>query len=319
MPRGGPGLQWEAVQGVLSGFFVIGVVVGVGYLMAHLGVFTEQTQNMLGKLSFYVAMPVLFVTMMAKEDISAVLSADLAASLVSIAAMILVWVAAARLVWKLPMAETVTGAFASAYVNAGNLGLPIATYVLDSPTRVVPVMLTQLLFLQPVGLALLDLSTGTEVRFTVRAFVGRCLRNPLTIATLVGVLLSVRGIRIPALLEAPLSMIGAMAVPGVLMAFGISLRLGPRPDRGAGPVLALQTTLKLVAMPLVAWAFGHFVMRLDRPDLLAVTVMAGLPTAQNVFVIATTYGRGVVMVRDAIFVSTVLSVLSIFGIAALLS
>ncbi|MPN45836.1 hypothetical protein SDC9_193409 [bioreactor metagenome] len=60
-------------------------------------------------------------------------------------------------------------------------------------------------------------------------------------------------------------------------------------------------------------------MRLDRPDLLAVTVMAGLPTAQNVFVIATTYGRGVVMVRDAIFVSTVLSVLSIFGIAALLS
>lgn len=304
---------------MLSGFFVIAAVVAVGYLLAHLGVFTEQTQNTLGTLSFYVAMPVLFVTMMADEDLGAVLSVDLIASLVSIAAMIVVWVAAARFVWRLPMAETVVGAFASAYVNAGNLGLPIAAYVLGSPARVVPVILTQLLFLQPLGLALLDLSTGTETSFTVRAFVGRYVRNPLTIATLVGVLLSVTGTGIPPLLATPMTMVGAMAVPGVLMAFGISLRRGPRPDRTAGRMLTFQTVLKLVAMPLVAWAFGRFVMHLDRPDLLAVTIMAGLPTAQNVFVVATRYDRGVVMARDAIFVSTLLSVLSIFGIAALLS
>ena len=310
--------MWQ-VLGVLSGFFVIAVVVAVGYLLAHLGVFTEQTQNMLGTLSFYVAMPVLFVTMLAGEDVTALLSVDLVASLVSIAAIIVVWVVAVRFVWRLPMAETVTGAFASAYVNAGNLGLPIATYVLGSPTRVVPVMLTQLLFLQPLGLALLDLSTGSEAHFTVRAFIGRFFRNPLTIATLIGVLLSVTGTSIPPLLAAPLTMVGAMAVPGILMAFGISLRLGPRPDRAAGPMLGFQVLLKLVAMPLVAWVFGRFVMHLDGTHLLAVTVMAGLPTAQNVFVVATTYGRGVVMARDAIFVSTVLSVLSIFGIAALLS
>ncbi|QGF24794.1 AEC family transporter [Raineyella fluvialis] len=307
------------MQGVLSGFFVIGVVVGVGYLMAQLGVFTEQAQNLLGTLSFYVAMPVLFVTLMAGQDVGAVLSVDLVASLVSIGATVLLWVASARLIWRMPLGETVAGSFASAYVNAGNLGLPIATYVLGSPTRAVPVMLTQLLFLQPVGLALLDLSTGTEARFTIRAFVSRFLRNPLTIATLVGVLLSVTGTRIPPLLAAPMSMVGAMAVPGVLMAFGISLCLGPRPDRAGGPMLAWQTGLKLVAMPLVAWAFGRFAMHLGHEDLLAVTVMAGLPTAQNVFVIATRYDTGVVMVRDAIFVTTVLSVLSIFGIAALLS
>ncbi len=307
------------VLGVLSGFFVIGVVVATGFLLAHLGIFTEQTQNMFSRLSFYVAMPVLFVTMLAGEDVSAILSVDLAASLVAVTVVTAMWLASVKWVWKLPLPETITGAFASAYVNAGNLGLPIATYVLDSPTRVVPVMLAQLLFLQPVGLALLDLTTGTDRRFTLRGFVRRYVRNPLTIATLAGVLLSVTGVDIPTLLATPMEMVGSMAVPTVLMAFGISLRLGPKPSRATGPVLAWQTFLKLAVMPLVAWAFGVLVLDLGPADLLAVTIMAGLPTAQNVFVVASQYGRGVVMARDAIFVTTVLSVFSILGIAAVLS
>lgn len=307
------------MQGVLSGFFVIGAVIAAGFLLAHIGIFDEKTQNVLARLSFYVAMPVLFVTMMADEDISAVLSVDLVASLVSIAVITAVWLLSARTVWKLPLPETITGAFASVYVNSGNLGLPIATYVLDSPTRIVPVLLTQLLFLQPIGLALLDLTTGSEAHFTISAFVSRFVRNPLTIATLVGVLLSVFHVHIPALLAAPLHMVGSMAVPTLLMAFGISLRLGPKPDRASGPLLAWQTFLKLVAMPAVAWAFGRFVMGLGHADLLAVTVMAGLPTAQNVFVVASQYGRGVVMVRDAIFVTTIVSLPTIFVIAALLT
>lgn len=307
------------MQGVLAGFFVIGVVVGLGSLLAHLRVLDVQAQHLLSRLSLTVAMPVLFITMLAEEDVSVLLSVDLAASLVAITVTTLLWLASARWVWRLPLPETVTGAFASAYVNAGNLGLPIAAYVLDSPARVVPVMLTQMLFLQPVGLALLDLSTGTEARFTLRAFVRRFIRNPLTIATLIGVLLSVTGLRIPSLLLGPMEMVGAMAVPSVLIAFGISLRLGPRPDRAAGPMLAWQSTLKLVVMPAVAYLFGAYALHLGQADLLAVTVMAGLPTAQNVFVMASRYGRGVVMARDAVFVSTILSLASIFVLAALLA
>lgn len=309
----------EDVSGVLAGFFVIGVVVGIGFFLAHIGLFTEQTQHTLSRLSFYVAMPVLFVTMMAEEDISALLSTDLVASLVSIVTVTLLWLASVRWIWKLSMPETITGAFVVGYVNAGNLGLPIATYVLDTPARVMPVILTQLLFLQPVGLALLDLSTGTSARLSLGAFAHRFVRNPLTIATLLGVLLSVLDVSIPDVVAAPLEMVGGMAVPAVLLAFGISMRLGPRPDRATGPLLAWQTVLKLGVMPLVAWAFGSFVLGLGPADLLAVTVMAGLPTAQNVFVIASRYERGLVMARDAIFVTTLLSIGSILAIAALLA
>ena len=58
---------------------------------------------------------------------------------------------------------------------------------------------------------------------------------------------------------------------------------------------------------------------LDGEALLAVTVLSALPTAQNVFVIATRYDRATLLARDAIFVSTLASVPVIAVVAALLA
>ncbi len=53
--------------------------------------------------------------------------------------------------------------------------------------------------------------------------------------------------------------------------------------------------------------------------MLAVAVVAALPTAQNVFTHAVRYSRGVILARDSIFVSTILSVPVLIVIAALLA
>jgi predicted permease len=50
-----------------------------------------------------------------------------------------------------------------------------------------------------------------------------------------------------------------------------------------------------------------------------VTLFAALPTAQNIFIHAVRYDRPVVLVRDAIFLTTVLSVPTLLLIAALLT
>ena len=57
--------------------------------------------------------------------------------------------------WRTRPAELATGALASSYVNAGNLGVPIAVYVLGDASYVAPVLLFQVLVLAPVGLTVL--------------------------------------------------------------------------------------------------------------------------------------------------------------------
>ena len=68
------------------------------------------------------------------------------------------------------MGETVIGAFGSAYVNAGNLGLPIAAYALGNASLIVPMLLTQMLILQPAGLMALDLATSKVSDLSRRAW-----------------------------------------------------------------------------------------------------------------------------------------------------
>jgi malonate transporter and related proteins len=109
-------------------------------------------------------------------------------------------------------------------------------------------------------------------------------------------------------------------VPSMLLAYGISLRLGPRPGAGEPPSqVGTLVLLKLVIQPIAAYLIGAYAVGLDGRDLLAVTVIAALPTAQNVFTLAMRYERGVILARDTIFVATLLSVPVILGITWLLA
>ena len=312
------------MQGVLAGFVTIGAVIGLGMLLAHIRILDEASQRMLIRLAFFVASPALMITVLGEADISRLFSATLVASVSSVFVTASAYLLMARLVWRRTAGETVIGTFASAYVNAGNLGLPIAAYVLGDASLIAPMLLTQLLVLQPVGLALLDLLTSRGRAFTtgrqqVLRILSRIVRNPLTIGSLLGLLLSISGLRLPAVIADPLHLVGGMAVPAMLLAYGVSLRLGPLPGAGEPPVqVATIVALKLLLQPACAYVAARL-LGLEGLDVLAATVIAALPTAQNVFTHAVRYNTGVILARDSIFISTLASVPVLIVIAALLT
>ena len=307
------------MQGVVEGFATIGVVIGLGVLLAQLGVLDLAAQRMLSRLSFFVASPALMVTVLGRADVTSVLSRSLVATASAVLVCAVLYLLAARLVWRKPAADTVIGTLSSVYVNAGNLGLPIAAYVLGDAALVAPTLLMQLLVLQPLALAVLDHAVSGR-GFSVARALTRPLTNPLTVGSLLGLALAVSGVELPGAIEDPLVLVGGMAVPSMLLAYGISLRLGPRPGNGTSALeVGYISVLKLVVQPLTAYVAGRFVLDLDAKALFAVTVLAALPTAQNIFVHATRYRRAEVLARDSIFVTTLLSVPAIATVAALLT
>ena len=66
----------------------------------------------------------------------------------------------------------------------------------------------------------------------------------------------------------------------------------------------LEAFQYIVAMPVVAWAVAEFVFGLSAHDVLIVTVLAALPTAQNVFNYSQRYDVGETISRDTVFLTT---------------
>jgi malonate transporter len=311
------------VGAVVAGFVTIVSIIALGVLLAQLGILDESGQDVLTRLTFYVAGPALMITVLGGTDVSRLFSANLVASISGVAVSAVGYVCLARLRWRRSAGDTVIGAFSSSYVNAGNLGLPIAAYVLHDASQVVPMLITQLVLLQPVGLAVLDVvsRSGRPDRRKRRwpSRLRQPLANPLLIGTLIGLLLSVLHLELPAPVHNPLALVGGMAVPAMLLAYGVSLRTGPLPGAGEPPAqIAVIVALKLVVQPLTAYLLARYALGLQSAELLAVTVVAALPTAQNVFTFAIRYRQGEVLARDAIFLTTIGSVPVLLLIAALL-
>ncbi|YAL83549.1 AEC family transporter [Dermacoccaceae bacterium W4C1] len=303
---------------VFEGFATIGLVIGLGALLAHLGVLDDRAGVTLSTIAFYVASPALMITTMSRTDVHAVLSGNLIASAAGVVVPVAIYVAFARLRWRRQTGDTVIGALSTSYVNAGNLGIPVAAYVLGNASYVAPTLLLQMLVLQPVALVLLDADRAQQ-RPSATQLLVRPITNPLTVGTLLGLGLSITGWSLPVFVERPVELVGGMAVPGMLLAYGIALRLGGGLGGGI-PVseLALTTGLKLIVQPLVAYLVAAFVLGLEGPTLLAVVVCSALPTAQNIFVHASRYDRATTLARDTILLTTIGSVPVILLISAAL-
>ena len=122
----------------------------------------------------------------------------------------------------------------------------------------------------------------------------------------------------PEAVLAPVELIGNLAVPAMLLAFGLSLHGAARPGAGDGtPSLAAVVLIKNFVQPALALALG-VLLGLSGHALLAVVVLAALPTAQNVFGYAVRFGQGVALGRDAGLATTLVSVPVLFTVVALL-
>ncbi|NMO00539.1 AEC family transporter [Gordonia sp. TBRC 11910] len=311
------------MSGVISGFTVIFIVVAVGFVLGRTKALGPSATQVLSRLVFFVCTPALLFHSLLTTDLSVVFSSTLVVAAVSALTTGAVYALLARLLLHRDVPEAMIGALSSSFVNSVNLGLPIAIFVLHDASFLAPLLLFQILIYTPIALVTLDVTalTGSPSRSSVRNAVTAPLTNPIMLGGVAGLAFSFLHWHPPAAVSEPMKMLGDASVPLALLAFGLSLtgvkvlRKGESPRRD----VALATVLKMVGMPLLAYAIARWGFGMSGHALFAQVVIAALPTAQNVFVYATRYRRGEVLARDCALVTTLVSIPVIAVTAALLT
>lgn len=297
---------------------MIAAVIFAGYVVAKARLVPAQTQEVLGKLAFFVFAPALLFSVLAQSDWEALFSRLMPVMFVSAVTMIglgaMIW----GLVLRRGVTKTVFAALGVGYVNANNIGIPVSAYILGDPALSAPIILIQVVVIAPVVLIILDIATGKRSNSVWRVL-SRPFKNPILIASATGAFLSWQHIQVPGFVLEPFVLAGQAAVPVLLLLLGWSMAgqnpLQKSPHRRD---VLLVTVLKLALMPLVAWALGVWWFGLSGDDLFAVTVLAALPTAQNVFTYAVRYDQHVAFARDSVMITTVASAIAFVAITLLL-
>jgi malonate transporter and related proteins len=329
---------------VLSGFTVIWVIILVGYATGRSRVLGEHGQPVLSRVAFFVASPALLFDTLAAADVETVLGPQLLVAGISAFAAAALYLLLARFILpKRSGSETVIGALSASLVNSANLGIPIAAYVLGDAALAAPVLIFQLAVYTPIYVAALDSTTMAEARARRQgphttghdaapaagpkrspnrwvAFwwqVGHIAMNPMIIGSVLGLVFSATGWRLPGPVAESVSLIAGASIPAMLLAFGMSL-VGSRPlEKAAGrrPDVALASIIKLLVHPLLAWLVAGPLFGMEGNDLLIAVVLGSLPTAQNIFVSASRYETGMVVSKDTILVTTIVAIPAMIAVA----
>jgi malonate transporter len=162
----------------------------------------------------------------------------------------------------------------------------------------------------PIAVVLLELDQRDEhgAAASPMATAKHVVLNPLVISTLVGMLLSVLGLRMPGPVAAYFGIFADALTPCALFAIGLGLSLdGLRANIGQASLLS---AVKLVIMPLIVYGLS-LSLHLDPLYTIAAVICAAVPTAKTVYILAGEYHREEMMVASTVSLTTLASVVSL--------
>ena len=211
---------------------------------------------------------------------------------------------------------TVRG-LAGAYGNIGYMGPGLAIAALG-PEAVVPVALvfcfdnTMHFAMAPLLMALGGEGEDISRWALARSVAWRIASHPFILATVVGVGAAVLEFDTPEVATALMSFLANAAAPCALFAMGVTVALAPRLRL---PLVAWPlTAVKLVVHPVLVWLLLGWIGDFEPVWVYAAVLLAGLPSATNVFVIAQQYETWVEEASSMVVLTTVLSVFTVTGL-----
>lgn len=304
--------------GVLEAFAVIGVVVVVGVIVGRTGVLGENARMVLNRVAFHIGVPALMLLNLSEASLDQIFSLPLLVSALAALTGFALCFAIMAAVRRRSSGDSVVASWTASYVNAGNLGIPLSSYVFGGTTEISAIILFQVVVMAPIGIAILN-STSEPRRSPARQALA-LVTNPIIAASALGLILAATGVRLTGPVADPLHLLADLAIPTVLLAFGISLSSRAADHDHADRVdLTVVIVFKILLMPILAFAYAHWLLGATPEQTLLVTVFAALPSAQNINTYAAVYRRNESLARDATLISTLVSVPVVAGIVALLS
>lgn len=307
------------VAGLALPFF--GLIL-LGYAAGRIWKRDEGELGWLNIFVIYFALPALFFRLISQTPIEELTNGGfVAATMLATALALSLSFAFGILYTRGNVAEATMQALVGGYGNVGYMGPPLALVALG-PAAAVPAALVfcfdvALVFtLVPFMMALAGAGNEPRLRLLL-SIPRRVLGHPFILATLAGILGAALEVRPPAPIDRLLTVLSGSAAPCALFALGVTMACSPlKRVPGELPILVL---VKLVVHPILVLAILSWIGGFEVLWVQTAVMMASLPPAATIYVIATQYDVYVQRASSAVLIGTAVSVFTVTGVLYLVA
>ena len=284
----------------------------IGYVCAKISRLDESALGWMNFFIIYVALPALFFQLIRKAPLESLINYKFV--LASTGATVVLFICGyvlGKFILKRPSATATIQAVAASYANVGYMGPAITISALGKaaliPTVIIFCFDSAFLFIiVPILMALSSSKQHDSLVFIFFKAFFKALTHPFIIATLLGILTSVLKLELPTAFETILTMLSNTAAPAALFTMGVVI--GNRKAVISGIGIPLLIMLKLVVHPVCVYIFIKLLGPFDPVWQRTAILMACLPPALNIYVMATDYKTYIREASSIVLIGTLFAI-----------
>lgn len=216
--------------------------------------------------------------------------------------------------------SSIQGVF-GAYSNIGYMGPGLTLAALGTassvPTALIFVFDSMLLFTLVPFMMALGSRRKVDLWATTKLVLWRIFSHPFNVATFCGVAAAYFHWQPPQAIDTMLILLKGAAAPVALFTLGVTVAL--RPLTSVPKELPVHLFVKLILHPVLIFVVLSLVGGFDRVWILTATLMAALPPALNVYIMARQYETYVERASSGVLVGTLISILTVTGLLWLIA
>jgi malonate transporter len=286
-------------------------VIGVGWAATRTRLVAQGALDALNTFSFRFALPALLLRLIAGQPLRQSFNPEFYTGYLASGALIFALVhGTSRVVAARDLSTAGAHATTATVSNLGFLGPPLmlAFFGERGGGPLAMAILAEVMVLLSVGSVLMGANGGPK-RGIGSLILRGTMFNPVVVAIALGAVLAGTDLALPEAIMRFLGFLGGAAGPAALFALGGALA-SQRLDGRTAVAACLITLAKLAVYPFVVWLILGRMMQLDAFWMNVGVLIACLPSAGNIYVLAQRYEADPQRVSAAILLSTIVSVVS---------
>lgn len=285
------------------------MIAAIGFLLAR---FLGASVKTLAHVVFYALVPCLVFNMLITSRMTGQQFGRMALLNVLILVSMGLIARAVAVPLRLSRAELSAFLLVVMFSNSGNYGLPVVLFAFgqDALSYATAFFVTGSLLTYTVGV----LIAATGRRSIPAALIG-LTRIPAIYALVAAATVMVAGIQLPLAITRPIALLSDAALPMMILVLGMQLERATVPERPS--LVGVAVAISLVVAPIVAIGLASLI-GVQGTARQAAVILSSMPVAVVTTILAVEFDVTPAFVTSAVFVSTLLSPLTLTPLIAYL-